>query len=192
MVAQMVDNFKYFLDSSKKLIHLTYRGYTGDVSDADAEATAIATEDAVAREAWGAVFALVFSERSHERMHDACESLGLTPGLMKAMLTMRPGSGRPMKELAGQWRCDASYVTSLVDGLEERGFAERQAHPTDRRAKVVALTPLGEKTREQLLDTLHDPPPWFDALSKADRRTLRDLLRKLVAAAEAAGGDAGS
>jgi DNA-binding MarR family transcriptional regulator len=147
-----------------------------------------ATEDkaAVARDAWGAVFALVFSEASHERMHGACESLGLTPGLMKAMLSMRPGLGRPMKELAGQWRCDASYVTSLVDGLEERGFVERQAHPTDRRAKVVALTPLGEKTREQLLDMLHDPPAWFDVLSVPERRTLRDLLRKLVAAAEAA------
>ncbi len=147
------------------------------------------TSAGLARDAWGAVFALVFSEASHERMHDACESLGLTPGLMKALLTMRAGAGvaRPMKELAGQWRCDASYVTSLVDGLEERGFVERQAHPTDRRAKVVALTPLGEKTREQLLDKLHDPPAWFDVLSTDERRDLRHLLRKLVAAAEEAG-----
>lgn len=141
----------------------------------------------LARDAWAAVFALVFSEDSHERMHDACESLGLTPGLMKALLTMRAGGERPMKELAGLWRCDASYVTSLVDGLEERGFVERQAHPTDRRAKVVALTPLGEKTREQLLDKLHDPPAWFDVLSTDERRDLRDLLRKLVAGAEEAG-----
>lgn len=144
------------------------------------------TQTSVAREAWGAVFALVFSEESHERMHDACESLGLTPGLMKALITMRPGPGRPMKQLAGQWRCDASYVTSLVDGLEERGFVERQAHPTDRRAKVVALTTLGDRTRELLLDKLHDPPAWFDSLSTNERRTLRDLLHRLVDAAEAA------
>ena len=160
-----------------------------DLKSPDASSPDEISQDAradLAREAWGSVFALVFSDQSRERMHDACESLGLTPGLMKALLTMRPGPGRPMKELAGQWRCDASYVTSLVDGLEERGFVERQAHPTDRRAKVVALTGLGDKTRELLLDKLHDPPPWLDALSTEDCRTLRDLLQTLVAAAEAA------
>ena len=146
--------------------------------------------DDPAREAWGAVFALVFSEENHARMHDACESLGITPGLMKALLTMRPGPGRPMKQLAGQWRCDASYVTSLVDGLEERGLAERRAHATDRRAKLVALTPLGEKTRGLLVDRLHRPPAWFDALSADECVALRDLLRTLVAAAEAPAGSA--
>jgi DNA-binding MarR family transcriptional regulator len=151
-----------------------------------------AARESVAREAWGAVFALVFSDQSRDRMQEACEALGLTPGLMKAMLTMRPQQGRPMKELAGQWRCDASYVTSLVDGLEERGFVERRSHATDRRAKVVALTPLGDKTREELLERLHEPPPWFDVLAEDEQRALRDLLLKLVAAAAEASAPARS
>jgi DNA-binding MarR family transcriptional regulator len=158
-----------------------------EASDTEASDTGASnTEAGLARDAWAAVFALVFSDDSRERMHEACESLGLTPGLMKALLSMRAGVARPMRELSGQWRCDASYVTSLVDGLEERGVVERQAHPTDRRAKVVALTTLGEKTRQQLLDQLHDPPAWFDVLSTDERRELRDLLRKLVGAAEEA------
>ena len=56
-------------------------------------------------------------------------------------MSIQPDESKPMKVLAAQWRCDASYVTSLVDGLEQRGLVERRLHPTDRRAKTIALTP---------------------------------------------------
>ncbi|HEX3623243.1 MAG TPA: MarR family winged helix-turn-helix transcriptional regulator [Acidimicrobiales bacterium] len=136
-----------------------------------------------ARAAWSSVYELVFSRDSHDRMHDACESVGLTPGLMKALLSVRPGEPRPMKELAGEWRCDASYVTSLVDGLEERGIVERRTHPEDRRAKVIVLTPDGVRTRERLLERMQEPPACFDVLTPVELRDLRDLMAKLVAAA---------
>jgi len=139
-----------------------------------------------AGEAWGSLCELMFSRQSHDRVHDACEKVGLTPGLMKALLSTRPGEPRPMKELAGEWRCDASYVTSLVDGLEERGFVERLAHPSDRRAKVIALTGAGEVAREELLDRMHEPPACFGALDAAEVAQLRTLLAKLVAAANSA------
>lgn len=128
----------------------------------------------------------MFSRQSHDRVHDACEGVGLTAGQMKALLSLEPGEPRPMKELAGEWRCDASYVTSLVDGLEERGIVERQAHPSDRRAKVIALTEVGKATRTELLDRMYEPPPCFDALSAAESARLRDLLAKLVDAATSA------
>jgi DNA-binding MarR family transcriptional regulator len=121
-------------------------------------------------------------------MHSICEGLDLSPGLMKALLSIQPGEAKPMKALSAEWRCDASYVTSLVDGLEERGFVARQAHPTDRRAKTIALTPVGEGTREELLRQLHEPPAFFAVLDAAEQRALGDLLRKLVDAAEASQG----
>ncbi len=98
-----------------------------------------------------------------------------------------------MKELAGELRCDASYVTSLVDGLEERGFVERRAHPSDRRAKVVVLTSLGERTRERILDHMHQPPECFSALTTEEIATLGDLLGKLLdASADPGAGTPGS
>ena len=137
----------------------------------------------VSRDAWRSFYELVFSEQSHERMHDACESLGLTPGLMRALFSIRPGQPRPMKQLAAEWHCDASYVTSLVDGLEQRGIVERQVHPGDRRAKVVVMTAEGERARQALFDRIHEPPPCFAALTPTEISTLRDLLGKLVEAA---------
>jgi DNA-binding MarR family transcriptional regulator len=136
-----------------------------------------------AKEAWRSCHQLVFSEQGRARMHEVCESLDLTPGLMRALLTIPPGESRPMKQLAGEWHCDASYVTSLVDGLEERGVVERRAHPTDRRAKVIVLTDEGARMRDEVLDRVHEPPPWFDVLSEDEVGILRDLLAKLVSAA---------
>lgn len=136
-----------------------------------------------AGEAWHALFELMFSRQAFDRVHEVSESVGLTPGLMKALMSMRPGEPRPMKDLAGEWRCDASYVTSLVDGLEERGIVERRAHPADRRAKVIALTADGGRIREELLARMHQPPPCFDVLGADEVSQLRGLLAKVVEAA---------
>jgi len=151
----------------------------GTRSDSDSDSES----DSDAGDAWSLLYELMFSRQSHDRVHDVCESVGLTPGLMKALMSMRPGEPRPMKDLAGEWRCDASYVTSLVDGLEERGIVERQAHPADRRAKIIALTDDGERMRRDVLGRMHEPPPCFDALNAEEVQELRGLLAKLVDAA---------
>ncbi|HEX9545870.1 MAG TPA: MarR family transcriptional regulator [Acidimicrobiales bacterium] len=137
------------------------------------------------REAWQYLYDLMFSDEMHERMHDICEALDLSPRLTKALMSIEPGQPKPMKGLADQWRCDASYVTSLVDGLEERGIAERQNNPADRRAKLIALTPVGEKVRQDLIDRLQEPPDCVSVLTGPEQRTLRDLLRKIRDAATA-------
>lgn len=129
--------------------------------------------------------AVFMGEDNHDRMHDACEALGLTPGLVRAVLAMQPGDGIPMKTLSRQWRCDASYVTSLVDGLEHRGIVERRAHPTDRRAKTIVLTAEGQRVKAALLARLHEPPACFDALTEDEQTALRDLMARVVATAEA-------
>lgn len=161
----------------------------GDVPPTETDASA-GSADATATDTWRSFYELVFSRESHDRMHDVCESAGVTPGLMKALLSMRPGEPRPMKALSGELRCDASYVTSLVDGLEERGFVERRAHPSDRRAKVVVLTAVGERTRQGLLDRMHEPPACFAALTPDEVATLGHLLGKLVVAASSESGAA--
>jgi DNA-binding MarR family transcriptional regulator len=122
----------------------------------------------------------MLSDTNHEHMHAACESLDLTPGVMKALLTFDPATPKPMRLLATEWRCDASYVTSVVDALEAKGIVERLAHPTDRRAKLIALTADGLRTRQLLLERLHEPPQAIFALTTAEQRTLSGLLRKIV------------
>ncbi len=139
-------------------------------------------QGSVAHEAWACFFELMTSEANRRRMAAICDHFGITPGQMRALVTMGPGPARPMKDLAVEWHCDASYVTVMVDDLEERAWVERQAHPGDRRSRVVALTPEGMEARQELLGRLGEPPPFFAALTDDEQRTLRDLLRKLLAA----------
>ncbi|MEA2974211.1 MAG: hypothetical protein QOG82_2669 [Actinomycetota bacterium] len=142
------------------------------------------TQASVAHEAWACFFNLMTSEANRRRLAKICDHFGITPGQMRALVTMGD-QPRPMKELAMEWHCDASYVTVLVDDLEERGWVERQAHPGDRRSRVVALTADGRDARHDLLQRLGEPPAFFAALSDDEQRTIRDLLRKLLAAAGA-------
>jgi DNA-binding MarR family transcriptional regulator len=98
---------------------------------------------------------------------------------LRALLVLPLDETVSMRQLARRLGCDNSYVTSLVDALEQRGLAGRQQHPTDRRVKIIVLTDAGRELarRAQLADTT--PPAAFHALSQDEIATLRDLLRKL-------------
>jgi DNA-binding MarR family transcriptional regulator len=138
-----------------------------------------------AREAWGSIYALFAEGEAHDRVHRICTELGLSPPLLKAFVhlgTLGADGALRMSELAETWGCDASYVTTLADGLQERGLAQRRPHPTDRRVKTIVLTPEGRALRERALELLAEPPSAFGALTAAEQRQLRDLLRKVVAA----------
>jgi DNA-binding MarR family transcriptional regulator len=132
------------------------------------------------REAWRSILGLLFEGQAHGRMVAACSALGISPGLMKTLFRLEPGQGVPMRDLADFWGCDASYVTSLADALEERGLIERRPHPTDRRVKMIALTEEGIVARKRAFDVLYVPPSSFSALTAAEQRQLRDLLRKVA------------
>ena len=106
--------------------------------------------------------------------------LGLTFPLAHALRVLDPDRPRPMRELADELYCDASNVTSLADRLESKGLAERQPDPADRRVKALALTAQGKRFRERVFEVMSEPPPPIAALSVADQRTLRDILRRAV------------
>src|SRR4029078_13528368 len=104
---------------------------------------------------------LFMEGEAHDRLHRICAELGLSPPLLKAFVhlgTLADDGGLRMSDLAETWGCDASYVTTLADGLQERGLAERRPHPTDRRVKTIVLTPEGPAPRERRPQLRARPP----------------------------------
>lgn len=81
-------------------------------------------------------------------------------------------------------------LTNRLDRLTRDGLVARERDDRDRRSVVVALTAAGhqawESTIESQAATEHD---LLAPLSDRDRRTLTQLLRKLVADAEQDGTD---
>ncbi len=135
--------------------------------------------EAAAGDAWQALYALVFEREGQQRFHEACDATGLAPGGLKTLLRLSPDQPSPMRDLAEYFRCDPSYVTSLVDGLEAAGLAERRSHPTDRRVKMVALSHAGVDALAQARKILGQPPASFSALSTPELLKLRALLGKI-------------
>ena len=127
------------------------------------------------------LYRLLF-DQGHDRLTEASAAIGVSPGMLKTLLHLEPGVGVPMRDLAGHWKCDASYVTNLTDTLEERGLVERRPHPTDRRVKMIVLTDRGAAVRAAAFARVSQPPASLAALTAVEQRQLRDLLRKVAGA----------
>ena len=140
-------------------------------------ATRTPSRKALAAEAWKP-FARFFFETVKHRQRVFADR-GLTPNDARALFVLDGTRGRSMSELADEWLCDASNATWIVDRLEERGLAERRTMPTDRRVKLVVLTPKGSRTREEMFRKLYEPPPELLELDREDLEALRDAVSKL-------------
>lgn len=138
--------------------------------------------DEVAGEAWEALFRFMLDGEGQRRFRDACGHCGLAPGALKTLLLLEAGKPQPMRELASTFQCDPSWVTSLVDSLEEAGLAERRPNTSDRRVKEVVLTDRGIQAQGDLWKFLGEPPESLGALSVPELAQLRDLIRKVAEA----------
>ena len=85
------------------------------------------------------------------------------------------------KEIAESATMDAPATSVALNDLEDRGLVVREAHPTNRRCKVVSLTDEGRRVVESV-DGVEDPAPGpFAALSPAELKALESILAKLAA-----------
>jgi len=137
-------------------------------------------EDGTGRDISRAVCDLFFSAEFQGRFVDTAMDLGLSPPMLKALIELEPGDGQPMRQLAEEWGCDASFVTVVVDGLESNGYARRRVADHDRRVRTVELTGEGVEAREAALDAVYGPFAGADVLTPDERSTLAALLRKLA------------
>jgi DNA-binding MarR family transcriptional regulator len=118
------------------------------------------------------------------KLHALAEEAGIIPGAAKALKFLYGTEPVPMRRLAADLHCDNSYITTIVDSMEQAGVARREAHPTDRRIKVIVLTEEGRRLAALALEVIGTPPPAFDALTSSETEALRDLMRKLTQGAQ--------
>jgi DNA-binding MarR family transcriptional regulator len=95
-----------------------------------------------------------------------------------SLLSLEP---LPMRKLAQKLKCEPSNVTGIVDRLETRGLVERRPDPADRRVKVAAATGEGCRVARDLREGLHFAREPLAGLSEDERRSLRDLLSRMLA-----------
>ncbi len=120
------------------------------------------------------------------------EHTGTTPARARLLLALSCEGALKMSDLGVQLGVTPRSITKLVDALEGEGLVLRAAHPTDRRATMIHLTPNGKSVCKQiLLSSEHGAvTALYDDLSPADRNAMARLLRKLIACLAARGEEA--
>ena len=98
-------------------------------------------------------------------------------GIMELLLHKGP---QPVNEIGRRIELTSGAITTAVDRLESRGLVTREAHESDRRARIVRLTARGEEEAAKVFaghKTAMDLAA--SGLSKTERATLIQLLKKL-------------
>jgi DNA-binding MarR family transcriptional regulator len=123
----------------------------------------------------------------HRRSEARFAPHGVTADQFVLLATLgREGHALTQRELARRMSSDPSTVRAMLVLLEQRGLVERGTHPTDARARTVALTAegtrayqrlwaAGEPVRERLLG----------ALQPGEAETLVSLLGRVAEALNA-------
>ena len=113
--------------------------------------------------------------------HQETEDLNITPVQYAILQTVRDLPGCDQRTLAGRIALDTSTTAGVVDRLEARGLLLRRVSPTDRRVRLLALTPAGELLLAQTLPGMERTQERIlEPLSPEQRRQFMELLQQLV------------
>ncbi|WP_329261833.1 MarR family winged helix-turn-helix transcriptional regulator [Streptomyces pseudovenezuelae] len=89
--------------------------------------------------------------------------------------------GATVTELAAHLGVTKQAASQLVDEIVRKGYAERQPHPADARARLVVLTERGwactRAAEEAAADAVRG---WTDVLGEGEVRALRERLGRIA------------
>ena len=116
----------------------------------------------------------------HRSSDNQFTKLGVTADQFVLLATLARGHALTQRELAARMPSDPSTVRAMLVLLEERGLVSRNTHPTDGRARTVALTVSGLRKYRQAFEAgqaIRDQ--MVSSLSAAETRSLVKLLRRV-------------
>lgn len=95
------------------------------------------------------------------------------------LLTFSKRGALPMTRMGALLQVHPTSVTSAVDRLERQGYAERKAHPTDRRAVLAAITDKGRSQAKLATTRLNEEVFEKPGLSTRQTQQLTSILREV-------------
>lgn len=98
----------------------------------------------------GRLFAL--APRLVELQDLGAREYGMTYARGRVVAALHASGPVLMRALSDAVGVSPRTITGLIDALEADGWVQRRAHPTDRRATIVALTPAAETVFARLLE----------------------------------------
>jgi DNA-binding MarR family transcriptional regulator len=114
------------------------------------------------------------------RLNALLRPVGLTFPRYEALMLLylsRRGS-LPLSRMGQRLQVHPTSITSLVDGLEQRGFVRREPHESDRRTTLASITASGRTAAARATGILNDAKFGTEPLTDKDLTLIFNLLRK--------------
>jgi DNA-binding MarR family transcriptional regulator len=115
---------------------------------------------------------------------EAIAAEGVKPQHLAALVSLSKDTGDPgidQNGLAARLGLERARVSQLVDEMERLGLIDRRVNGTDRRARLLRLTPQGEQLRARVHPKgLAAQARVLEGLPPADRERLLDLLIRVI------------
>ena len=124
----------------------------------------------------------------HRQSDAAFARHGVTADQFVLLASLARGHALTQRELARRMSSDPSTVRAMLVLLEKQGLVERDAHPSDARARTVSLTAAGKRAFRKLW-AAGDPvrAKLLDALSPDEADALLALLTRVAESLNADG-----
>lgn len=123
----------------------------------------------------------------HRQSDSRFAKYGVTADQFVLLATLSRGDTLTQRELARRMPSDPSTVRAMLVLLENQGLVKRDVHPSDSRARIVALTTAGKRKFRQLWKAGESiRQKMFDAVEPENAAELVKLLKRL---AESLNGD---
>lgn len=101
--------------------------------------------------------------------------IDLTYEMLQVLAVLWRKGEMNQQDIADNIQKNKASLTSLLDNLEKRGLVTRSEDASDRRNKIISLTPLGVAYEEQFL-------PMFEAFYETFSKDLpKEKLREIAA-----------
>jgi MarR family transcriptional regulator, 2-MHQ and catechol-resistance regulon repressor len=122
----------------------------------------------------------VYQFRDREQI--CCHDLSVTQ--CHALEALVNGGPLSMNELAARLYLDKSTTSRVIDALERKGYAVREANPADRRALSIRSTAAGEEIASRIRRSiLQEEKRLLSEFEPALRREMARLITRLARAA---------
>ena len=117
----------------------------------------------------------------HRRSEAAFAPHGVTADQFVLLATLSRGHVLTQRDLARRISSDPSTVRAMLVLLERNGLVERDTHPTDSRARTIALTTVGKRVFRKLW-AAGEPvrAQMFGMLQPDEAETLVKLLARVA------------
>lgn len=113
------------------------------------------------------------------------DGMDMSLAAARVLARIRDSGSIRISDLAVQERSSQPTITNHIKRLESAGLVERAVDPSDARAWLIAITPLGLDRLAQLRSTMSSNlKPTLAKLSARDRKALRaglEVMQRMIA-----------